>query len=92
KKNNAFQCKNLGSDWRPIGQLVLSTSYGQAVEQSDGDVVVYSSDERLALGILERFKNNQSTRNILLDDYNYHGAGVVYNETTGRVYATQFFC
>lgn len=90
EKHNAFQCERTTGNGT---ENIVVTKYGQAVQQADGDRVVYSSLDRLAQGIIQNILNNESKRsNMMNPAYRYHGAGVSYNRSTSTVYVTQSFC
>lgn len=89
-KHNALECdRTPGSG----AENAVVTKYGRAVQQADGDRVVYNSIERLAQGIVSDIRNTPGMRNKMFNTtFRYQGIGARYNRSTATVYVTQSLC
>lgn len=90
EKHSALECDRTPGTG---AENVVVTKYGRAVQQADGDRVVYSSIERLAQGIVQEIKLNNTKRSVMMNaTYRYQGIGAEYNRSTATVYVTQSLC
>lgn len=90
EKHNALECERTPGTG---AENAVVTKYGRAVQQADGDRVVYNSIQRLAQGIVSDIRDTPRMRNKMFNTtFRYQGIGASYNRSTATVYVTQSLC
>lgn len=91
EKHNAVDCRKNGQ-WI-VGQLNHVTLFNRTLRTSKERLIRYDNEELLAIGVVEDWMDNGTSRDIILETgYRQVGVGTVYEESTDVVYVTANLC